>query len=152
MATTKQVITVTTFSTVLSHIALCAVDASDYSKLKEAILQHYDITEESYRQRFRTVKKKSGKTSRELIARLDDLASKWLKSCEKPEDVQDRVVLEQFFGMQSEEIRVFIRERKPATSVEAGRLADNFLQASRENRSDRSRILRKAATTLSSAV
>ena len=58
-----------------AYAALSAVDASDYVKLKEAILQRYDITEESYRQRFRT---------------------------EKPEDVQDRVVLEQFFGMQSE--------------------------------------------------
>ena len=85
-----------------AYAVLSAVDASDYGKLKEAILQRYDITEESYRQQFRTVKKKSGESGRELVARLDDLASKWLKSCEKPEDVQDRVVLEQFFGMQSE--------------------------------------------------
>ena len=39
-----------------AYAALSAVDASDYGKLKEAILQRFDITEESYRQRFRTVK------------------------------------------------------------------------------------------------
>jgi hypothetical protein len=68
-------------------------DATSYDKLKEAILQRYDITEESYRQRFRLCKKKDGESSRELVARLDDLATKWLKTCKTTEEVKDRVVL-----------------------------------------------------------
>ena len=48
----------------------------------------------------------------------------------------DKVVLEQFLNMQSEEIRLFVRERKPATSEEAGTLADDFLLARRENKSE----------------
>ena len=129
-----------------AYAGLSTEDASSYDRLKEAILQRYDITEESYRQRFRLVKKKLGESSKELVARLDDLATKWLKSCTKPEEVRDKVVLEQFLNMQSEEIRVFVRERKPATSEEAGTLADDFLLARRENKSEvekRSQDLRK---------
>ena len=120
-----------------AYAGLSTADASDYDKLKEAILQRHDITEESYRQQFHAVKK-SGGSSKELVIRLDDLASKWLKSHEKPEDIRDRVVLEQFLGMQS-----VIRERKPATSEEAGRLADDFLQAGKENKSERDKMGKK---------
>ena len=116
-----------------AYAGLSTEDASNYEKLKEAILQRYDITEESYRQRFRLVKKKSGESCRELTARLDDLASKWLKSCKSAEEVRDKIVLEHFLSMQPEEICIFVRERKPSTSEEAGRLADDFLQARKES-------------------
>ena len=39
-------------------------------------------------------------------------------------------------GMQSEEVRVFIRERKPTMSKEAGKLADDFLQSRREGKAE----------------
>ena len=119
-----------------AYAALSVEDASSYDKLKEAILQRYDITEESYRQRFRTTRKKNGESSRELVARLDDLALKWLKSCKNPAEVRDRIVMEQFLNLQPEDIKVFIRERKPATSEEAGKLADDFLLARKESKSE----------------
>ena len=122
-----------------AYAGLSTEDASDYNKLKEAILQRYDITEESYRQRFRAIKRKSGESSKELVARLNDLALKWLKSCKSPEEVRDKIVLEQFLNMQSDELKVFIRERKPKTSKEAGRLADDFFQARKESGSERDR-------------
>ena len=45
-----------------AYAALSSVDAASYEKLKAAILQRYDITEESYRQRFRSVRKKTGES------------------------------------------------------------------------------------------
>ena len=53
-----------------AYAGLSTEDASSYDRLKEAILQRYDITEESYMQRFRLVRKKSGESSKELVARL----------------------------------------------------------------------------------
>ena len=38
----------------MAYASMNAADASSYDKLKEAILQRYDISEESYRQRFVT--------------------------------------------------------------------------------------------------
>ena len=81
-----------------TYAALSSVDAASYEKLKAAILQRYDITEESYRQRFRSVRKKTGESSRELVSRLNDLAHKWLKDCESVDEVKDKVVLEQFIN------------------------------------------------------
>jgi hypothetical protein len=57
-----------------------ADEAKDYAKLKRAILRRYDINDESYRQQFRAAVKKSDETNRELVARLNDLAGKWMKT------------------------------------------------------------------------
>ena len=43
-----------------AYAGLSVTDASDYDQLKSAILRWYDITEESYRQRFRTAKPRPG--------------------------------------------------------------------------------------------
>ena len=50
-----------------SSTSLCR---SEHRGCQQQLLQRYDITEESYRQRFRLVKKKSGESSKELVARL----------------------------------------------------------------------------------
>ena len=117
----------------IAYAALSAAEAGSYDKLKETILQRYDITEESYRQRFRATRSKRGESNRELVARLDDLANKWLESCTSVDEVKDKVVLEQFLSTLTEEVRVFIRERHPKTSKEAGKLADDFFQARKDD-------------------
>ena len=105
----------------MAYASMNAADASSYDKLKEAILRRYDISEETYRQRFRDVKTKKGESNRELVARLDDLATKWLKSCTSLEEVRDRVVLEQFLDTVPDEVRVFVKERRPANREAAGK-------------------------------
>jgi len=65
-----------------AYAALSADDAGDFDKLKNAILRRYDITEESYRQRFRLMKRIGDESNRETVARLSDLATNWLKSKE----------------------------------------------------------------------
>ena len=39
------------------------------------------------------------------------------------------VVKEQFVGVLPEEVRVWVKERKPRTTQEAGRLAEDYRQA-----------------------
>ena len=63
------------------------------------------------------------------MSRLDDLAHKWLKDCESVDEAKDKVVLEQFINTLSEEVKIFVLERKPESSEEAGKLADDFQQA-----------------------
>ena len=80
-------------------------EAGDYSRLKDAIFRRYDITDESYRQRFRTGKHGSrDETNRELVVRLNDLATKWLKSKESREAVIDQIILEQFLKTLNDEV------------------------------------------------
>ena len=63
------------------YAAMAAEEAGDYKLLKKAILRRYDVNEETYRRRFRALKKKSNETNRELVARLEDLAMKWTQEC-----------------------------------------------------------------------
>ena len=126
-----------------AYAALTTEDAMSYEKVKEAILQRYNITSESYRQRFRALRQKTGESGQELVARLDDLAAKWLKSCKTPEEIRDKIILEQFLNILPEEVRIFVKERKPESAGKAGKLVDDFVQARKpeekgtEKKSDR---------------
>ena len=116
-----------------AYAALPTAEAGKYEQLKEAILRQYDITDESYRQWFRSGKRGKEESNRELVARLNDLATKWLKSKKSREEVVDQIILEQFLKTLPDDVRVFVRERGPGTSVEAAKLADDYLQARKED-------------------
>ena len=120
-----------------AYAGLSVDDASDYDQLKSAILRRYDITEESYRQRFRAAKPGPGESNRELAARLEDLAGKWMKACTSIDELRDLVVLEQLLNTLPEDVRIFVKERKPRTSVEAGRLADDYIAARKEDAAEK---------------
>ena len=100
-----------------------AMDAKDYQKVKQAILQHYNINEETYQQRFHSAKPEEEETPVELVMRIRGLAEKWLKKCETREQVIDTIVKEHFMLALPEDVRVWVTERRPSTSAEAGQLA-----------------------------
>ena len=66
-----------------AYAAMKVEDAGTYRLLKEAILRRYDISEETYRQRFRDAERKDSESVSELddgklksfITRLEDDAS-----------------------------------------------------------------------------
>ena len=99
----------------LAYTALLTDQALDYDTVKLAILRRYDITEETYCQRFRAVCKGNEETHWELAIQLGDLANKWRKNVSTVEQIKDAVVLEQFLNCLSLRtcIRVWIQERKP---------------------------------------
>ena len=115
-----------------AYAALGEEEARDYTKLKTAILRRYDINEETYRQRFRSTRKISGETNRELVARLYDLASRWMLGRKTVEELKDLVILEQLLAILPEDVRIWVKERKPKSSIEAGQLADDYMQARQE--------------------
>ena len=65
----------------LAFAALPTEDSGKYAAIKAAILARYDITEETYRRRFRMATRKDGEMNRELTVRLMDMQNKWLKKC-----------------------------------------------------------------------
>ena len=120
-----------------AYAGLSVTDASDYDQLKSVILWWYDITEESYRQCFRAAKLRPGVSNRELAARLEDLAGKWMKTCTSIEELRDLVVLEQLLNTLPEDARIVVKERKPKTSMEAGSLADDFIAARKDEAAEK---------------
>ena len=63
--------------------------------MRAAILRRYNISEETYRQRFRREALQSKVTPRELVTRLHDLVRRWGKECKSIQDVFDMMVREQ---------------------------------------------------------
>ena len=116
-----------------AYAGMSVADAGDYEKLKAAVLRRYDITEESYRQRFRSATLKDGESVTESLARIEDLAGKWMKSAKSRDEVVDLVLMEQLLTMLPENVRLFVKERKPKTSAEASKLADDYIVARKED-------------------
>ena len=74
--------------------ALIPATTGTYDEVKAAILRRYDMNE-TYRQQFRTTKKKPDETYRELATRAHDLASKWTRRCTKSEELLQLITTEQ---------------------------------------------------------
>jgi len=66
-----------------AYVVLPRERAGDYDELKAAILRHYNLDEEAYRQRFRTTTKNSEESYRELAIRLKDLMAKWSRDAKR---------------------------------------------------------------------
>ena len=112
-----------------AYAALNVDDAGQYKQVKAAILRRYDINEETYRQRFRTTWRKEGEVYVELAIRLQDLLKKWVAECETVEAVLEKVTTEQLLNTMLAELKIWVGERKPKSASEAGRLADDYMQA-----------------------
>lgn len=118
-----------------AYVAMSAEDCSVYSKVKQAILDKFEINAETYRQRFRANTILEGETAKELQARLKDLFGKWLSPASKTkEDICEKMILEQFLDMLNPDLQVWVRERDPQTSMEAATLVEMFVTARRSRR------------------
>ncbi|XP_069094195.1 zinc finger and SCAN domain-containing protein 30-like isoform X2 [Pleurodeles waltl] len=69
----------------------------DYDRLKDAILNHVGISEESYREKFRNLTFRTGARPRMVAHQLHDWGKKWLKpEIRSPAEIVELIVLEQF--------------------------------------------------------
>ena len=108
-----------------AYAAMPVAESGKYDGVKAAILRRYDIDEETYRQRFwLAAKKMPEETNRELATRLQDLFRKWTKGCDTMEKLAERMIMEQLLNTMPSSVRIWVSERKPKTSQEAGQLAD----------------------------
>ena len=112
-----------------AYAALSTDESDKYDSVKKAILRRYNINEETYRRQFRGAKLRKGETPTEFATRLTDLARRWTKECSSVDELLDLLVHEQLINSLPEDVRLWVRERKPKTSTEAGALAEDFLQA-----------------------
>ena len=115
-----------------AYVAMAFEDSCNYKSVKEAILTEYEINEDVYRQRFRDPDFQPGETPREFYNRLKDLYQKWMQPEKKTkEQVGEVLILEQFYRSLSPELRVWVKERNPASGREAAEFVENFLSARR---------------------
>ena len=119
-----------------AYAALSSTAASNYEEVKKAILRRYDISEETYRQRFRSTRRKDGKSYTELVTQLKSLATKWLTGCDSVAAVIEKLVVEQLLDILPQDLCVWLCERKPTNGDEAATFADDYCLARRRRRGD----------------
>ena len=90
-------------------------DASDYDKLKKALLTRYNYTEDGYRKRFREATPETEETPDQFVIRLKNYLAKWLElSGSSPQNFDalvDLIVKEQFINACSEDLAMYLLER-----------------------------------------
>ena len=111
-------------------------DASDYDKLKKALLTRYNYTEDGYRKRFREATPETEETPDQFVIRLKNYLAKWLElSGSSPDNFDalvDLIVKEQFISACSEDLALYLLERGPKDLVELTTWAQKYLIAHKE--------------------
>ena len=110
-------------------------DASDYDKLKKALLTRY-YTEDGYRKRFIEAMPETEETPDQFVIRLKNYLAKWLElSGSSPQNfyaLVDLIVKEQFINACSEDLAMYLLERGPKDLVELTTWAQKYLIAHKE--------------------
>ncbi len=110
-------------------------DALDYPRVKDALLRRFELTESGFKSKFYETRAEPGESPRQVLARLDFYLMRWaeLAGCPATFDgLKDFFLREQYLTTCSQDLTVFIRERKPRSprSVEElSVLAESFLDA-----------------------
>ena len=112
------------------------VDASNYDKLKKALLTRYNYTEDGYRKRFREATPETEEMPDQFVIRLKNYLAKWLElSGSSPQNFDALVYLivkEQFINACSEDLAMYLLERGPKDLVELTTWAQKYLIAHKE--------------------
>ena len=114
------------------YSSMPATEANDFKGLKTALLKRYQLTEDGFRNKFRTSKPESGETVFQFVARLSRYFKRWVDLTEVEQNynaLSDLLIREQFIGTCSESMRLFLRERVPKSVEEMTKLAEQFMEA-----------------------
>ncbi|XP_074480628.1 uncharacterized protein LOC141761195 [Sebastes fasciatus] len=103
-----------------------------YNDLKGALLTKFDISPETYRQRFRSTVVPPGETPTETYHRLKGLYRRWIRPEQHTkEEVGEAIILEQLLRILPPEVRTWVKEHEPEGGLSAAKLALQYLNARR---------------------
>ena len=113
-------------------VRLSRDDQSDYGQIKEALLTNFDLTERSFRKKFRDCRAEKTETFRQFSGRLASYLDKWLglAKVEKTyEAVCDFLARDQFFDCCSHELYLDLKPKSFKVLGELAHEADLFADA-----------------------
>uniref|UniRef100_A0AAV2KZK7 SCAN box domain-containing protein n=1 Tax=Knipowitschia caucasica TaxID=637954 RepID=A0AAV2KZK7_KNICA len=105
--------------------------AHTYSDLKDALLTKFDISPETYRQKFRTVTIPAGENPAETYHRLKGLYRRWIPERHTKEQIGEQILLEQLLRVFPADIRTWVKAHEPTEGLAAAKLAQQYLNARR---------------------
>ncbi|XP_072886310.1 uncharacterized protein [Hemitrygon akajei] len=104
-------------------------EAENYAKVKEAILQSYELVPEAYRQRFRNLRKGWNQMYTELAYEKGVLLDRWCTAEQVDGDygrIRELFLIEELKGCVPEEIRMYLNEKPNKSISEIARFADEY--------------------------
>ena len=104
--------------------------SQDYETLKTAILQAYELTPEAYRMKFRSWIKQDKQTHIEFSREQSIWFDKWAKATNCTGDykkLREIILIEQFKNRVSENMKIYLAERKLPTLYETAMCADEYV-------------------------
>ena len=113
-------------------VRLSIDDQSDYGQIKEALLTNFDLTERSFRKKFRDCRPEKAETFRQFSGRLASYLDKWLglAKVEKTyEAVCDFLARDQFLDCCSHELYLYLKPKPFKALGELDHEADLFADA-----------------------
>ena len=113
-------------------VRLSRDDQSDYGQIKEALLTNFDLTERSFRKKFRDCRPEKAEIFRQFSGRLASYLDKWLglAKVEKTyEAVCDFLARDQFLDCCSHELYLYLKPKTFKVLGELAHEADLFADA-----------------------
>ena len=113
-------------------VRLSKDDQSDYGQIKEALLINFDLTERSFRKKFRDCRPEKAETFRQFSGRLASYLDKWLglAKVEKTyEALCDFLAQDQFLDFCSHELYLYLKPKPFKVLGELAHEADLFADA-----------------------
>ena len=113
-------------------VRLSRDDQSDYGQIKEALLTNFDLTERSFRKKFRDCRPEKAKTFRQFSGRLASYLDKWLglaKVEKTNEAICDFLARDQFLDCCSHELYMYLKPKPFKAIDELAHEVDLFADA-----------------------
>lgn len=107
-------------------------EAQNYDILKDALLKRFNLTEEGFKQKFKSAKPENNEAPAQFLARLENYLMRWIELANVEKDfegLKNLVVREQYLESCSVQLAIFLRERKPKDLDELASIAEQYLEA-----------------------
>lgn len=109
-------------------------EARDYRRVKQAILECYQLTPQTYRNKFREIDIQRNETFSDYAFRLKNLFKRWLEGEQVYENIdalRETLLIEQFTEKIPVEVKLWLLDQKPKTLVKCAQLADEYVAVRR---------------------
>ena len=107
-------------------------EAQNYVVLKDALLKRFNLTEEGFKQKFKTAKPETSEAPAQFIARLENYLLRLIELSNVEQDyegLKNLMIREQYLESCSMQLAIFLRERKLTDLSEIAQAAEQYLEA-----------------------
>ena len=107
-------------------------DASNYDKLKVALLKIFELTEKEFKREYKKCRPENGETFQQFTTRMKSYFTRLIHMASEGktfEGLQDFILRAQLTFICNRDLELFLREREPKSLEQASKFADQYKEA-----------------------